>query len=628
MEVSAEKVYLLSRPDNRVMDGEVLEVQRLDLQGAEFMNIYRRIAKGAVFGLMLAVVGTGIQGQENKPPETKKAERPPAQREQREQREHTAAPREQRTAPAPQNAPPQQHRREGAPAEAQHPAVSGRPAQAPEQQPHPRQQTPVETQRTAPVQRESQPGGGAQPRRNTGDQPTAQPGRTFGTNPRQRDAEPARGPSQMGARPVAPASRIVTTRGGDVIHRDANGQVRQVRMNNGTVVYHPPNAPRRVEVVRPGGRLVVASAPGRGYVQRPVVIHNTTIIKRTYVYNGVPQARIFRPRVYNGVSLVVYTPVRYYRPAFYVYAFNPWPRPIVYGWGWRSSPWFGYYGGYFTPYPVYASPSLWLTDYLIAATLEAAYEDRMAARSMQNNYVDGGQVAPMSPEVKQAIADEVRRQIDRERAEGQNANAPGGQDTNLFGDNGPHVFVVHAAYQVNSNAGECTIGEGDVLEMNGPPQANSTWASLTVLSSRGQGCRKGSSVSVALQDLQEMQNQMQATIDRGLGDLQTKQGQGGLPMPPQGSVGTIDSPYAQEAQPDSNVASELTSVSQEADRAEQQVVSQAGDTPPTLSLGMTVADVKAIQGEPQKIVDLGSKKIYVYKDLKITFSDGKVSDIQ
>ena len=62
-------------------------MQRLDLQGAEFMKIYRKIAKGAMFGLMLAVLGTGMQGQENKPPETKKAERPPAQR---EQREHTA----------------------------------------------------------------------------------------------------------------------------------------------------------------------------------------------------------------------------------------------------------------------------------------------------------------------------------------------------------------------------------------------------------------------------------------------------------------------------------------------------------------------------------------------------------
>ena len=437
----------------------------------------------------------------------------------------------------------------------------------------------------------------------------------------------------MATRPVGPPNRTFTTRSGDVIHRDSSGQVRQVHMSNGTVVYHPPNAPRRVEVVRPGGRLVVASAPGHGYVQRPIIVNNTTIIKRTYIYNGVPQARIYRPRIFNGVTLAIYTPVRYYRPAFYVYAFNPWPRPIVFAWGWGGSPWYGYYGGYFTPYPMYASPSLWLTDYLIAATLENAYQERMAAQqaaSAGNMYASGGgQSAPMTPEVKQAIADEVRRQIDRERAAGQNGTNP--QDTNIFTDNGPHVFVASATLMVNSSVGDCTIGEGDVLQMNGAPPNNSTSADLMVLSSRGQDCRKGSMVSVALQDLQEMQNQMQATIDRGMGDLQSKQGQGGLPALPQGSAGTIDSPYAQAAQPDTNVASELTTVSQEADRAEQQAVSQVGDAsaaPPTLSLGLSIEDVKAIQGEPQKIVDLGAKKIYVYKDLKITFTDGKVSDIQ
>ena len=140
-------------------------------------------------------------------------------------------------------------------------------------------------------------------------------------------------------------------------------------------------------------------------------------------------------------------------------------------------PWYGYYGGYFTPYPVYASPSLWLTDYLIAATLEAAYEERMAdaLASAGNSYADSGQSAPMSPEVKQAIADEVRRQIDRERAEGQNRRC--------FRRTGRHLFARQraacvrgacSATSVNSNAGECSIGEGDVLQMNGAPPPNST----------------------------------------------------------------------------------------------------------------------------------------------------------
>jgi hypothetical protein len=33
-------------------------------------------------------------------------------------------------------------------------------------------------------------------------------------------------------------------------------------------------------------------------------------------------------------------------------------------------------------------------------------------------------------------------------------------------------------------------------------------------------------------------------------------------------------------------------------------------------------------GQPQKTVNLGPKQIYVYKDLKITFVNGKVADVQ
>ena len=33
-------------------------------------------------------------------------------------------------------------------------------------------------------------------------------------------------------------------------------------------------------------------------------------------------------------------------------------------------------------------------------------------------------------------------------------------------------------------------------------------------------------------------------------------------------------------------------------------------------------------GQPKNIVDLGAKKIYVYPDLKITFNNGKVADVE
>ena len=50
--------------------------------------------------------------------------------------------------------------------------------------------------------------------------------------------------------------------------------------------------------------------------------------------------------------------------------------------------------------------------------------------------------------------------------------------------------------------------------------------------------------------------------------------------------------------------------------------------PVRIALGQTVEEVTAGLGQPDKVVDLGSKKIYFYRDLKVTFLDGKVSDVQ
>ncbi len=50
--------------------------------------------------------------------------------------------------------------------------------------------------------------------------------------------------------------------------------------------------------------------------------------------------------------------------------------------------------------------------------------------------------------------------------------------------------------------------------------------------------------------------------------------------------------------------------------------------PATVKLGQTVDQVVAILGQPEKSIDLGAKQIYVYKDLKVTFVNGKVSDVQ
>jgi hypothetical protein len=50
--------------------------------------------------------------------------------------------------------------------------------------------------------------------------------------------------------------------------------------------------------------------------------------------------------------------------------------------------------------------------------------------------------------------------------------------------------------------------------------------------------------------------------------------------------------------------------------------------PTRIGLGQTTEQVLAAMGKPEKIVNLGEKQIYMYKDLKITFMSGKVSDVQ
>src|ERR1700688_4644473 len=50
--------------------------------------------------------------------------------------------------------------------------------------------------------------------------------------------------------------------------------------------------------------------------------------------------------------------------------------------------------------------------------------------------------------------------------------------------------------------------------------------------------------------------------------------------------------------------------------------------PQQIEKGQTPDQVKAAIGTPDKIINLGTKQIYVYKDIKVTFLNGKVSDVQ
>ncbi len=467
-----------------------------------------------------------------------------------------------------------------------------------------------------------------------------------------RGAAPGRGPAPAAAArdrngaPVRAGDRVVHTPNGGEIHRGPGGQVREVRVR-GMEIHHGPGGARTIVRERPGGVVVVSNRFGHGYIQRPFEYRGVTFVQRTYVIGGAPFIGVYRPFVFGGISLAVYAPRAYFVPAFYGWAYNPWAVPVAYPWGWAGNPWFGFYGVYFTPYPVYATPALWLTDYMVAATLQAAYAEQAAAAAPPALAAP----APLTPEVKQAIADEVRRQVALENAEagaGQAPPDPGSSGiARMLSDGMAHVFVVASPLDLSSTSGECGVTEGDVLQLNPGTPPNVPAANLIVLASKGQDCRKGALVTVGVADLQEMQNHMRQTVDAGLAELQKKQGQNGLPAaPPAAAQAPAPTAYAAIAPPpDPNAAMDLSQQTKDADSAEREALSQestagpasepvapqpAAAQPTTLNIaiGQSEDQVKGILGQPKNIVDLGAKKIYIYPDLKVTFNDGKVTDVQ
>jgi hypothetical protein len=61
---------------------------------------------------------------------------------------------------------------------------------------------------------------------------------------------------------------------------------------------------------------------------------------------------------------------------------------------------------------------------------------------------------------------------------------------------------------------------------------------------------------------------------------------------------------------------------------DQQAAPQQQAEPQTIEKGQTTDQVQAALGKPDKIVNLGLKQLYIYKDLKVTFVNGKVADVQ
>ncbi|HVM92615.1 MAG TPA: hypothetical protein VMT67_07380 [Terriglobales bacterium] len=360
-----------------------------------------------------------------------------------------------------------------------------------------------------------------------------------------------------------------------------------------------------------GGRTVITernnvrivNRPGGGYVQRSFVTRGGhAYYSRTFYSHGVYRTGIYRGYYWHGAHYYGYYPHYWWHPGFYGWAWRPWGVGIgwgwgVGGWGWAGSPWWGWYGGWWNPYPVYASPAFWLTDWVIAAELQSAYNsqynDAAAAADQSAPYPPPAQQGgagysdnsansqvTLSPEVKQAIAEEVKAQLEAQQQQAptqggvtdQGGPSNSGDEVPPALDPARRTFIVDNAITVTSDGQECELTGGDVItRLTDTPDGDGNVTASVSASKKGE-CGAGQKVAVSVDDLMEMHNHFEEQLNNGMKQLSEKQGTNGMPKAPDADTVSSD---LQAPEPDKDASKELSDQQQQADQAEQQAKQDA-----------------------------------------------------
>lgn len=390
----------------------------------------------------------------------------------------------------------------------------------------------------------------------------------------------------------------------------------------------------RTIVSERNGTRVVGTGRGNGYVQHSYVTRGGhSYYSRTYYEHGVYRTSVYRSYYYHGYHYYGYHPGFWFHPGFYGWGYRPWGFGVSWGigfggWGWAGAPWYGFYGGYFAPYPVYASPAFWLTDYLLAEDLQAAYAARAAANAevnadanaAANDAADAaysaGASAPaasagpvtLSPEVKEAIAEEVKAQLAEQQqqaaSEAAQASAPAsagaaapaaqpagnGNEVPPALDPARRTFIVDNTVTGVADGQECELTGGDVItRLTDTPDADNK-VTVSISASKTTDCAAGKSVRVSVDDLQEMHNHFEEQLGNGMKELSEKQGTGDMPKAPDTGMTVSDIPAPA---PDKDAAKDLTDQQATADKTEEQVKEEAAaSTPPPSTPDAKQPDVK------------------------------------
>ena len=394
-----------------------------------------------------------------------------------------------------------------------------------------------------------------------------------------------------------------------------NGQIRSIN-RNGMSINNGVHGGRTVVSVHNNVRIVNTGFHGGGYVQRAYVTRGgVSFYSRTYVSHGFVHVGVYRGYSWGGHAYYGWHPGFFFHPGFYAWGWHPWGAPLYWGvglWGWGGSPWWGFYGGWWNPYPYYAAPAYWLTDYLIAQSLQSAYAaradanaDAMAADAEASGGggggdSGGGDAGPgpaasngvmLTPEVKEAIAQEVKAQLQAQQAEAQQPTgasnsggpapaAPAPSDASAQApppalDPAQRTFVVDSNITVVANGQECGLTAGDVItRLTDTPDADQN-VNASVSATKKGDCPSGQTVAVKVDDLQEMYNHFAENVQNGMSELAKKQGTNGMPAAPDTGTAPSDVPAPQ---PDPTAAKALQDQDQQANQTEAQVKQEAASS--------------------------------------------------
>ena len=394
------------------------------------------------------------------------------------------------------------------------------------------------------------------------------------------------------AAPAGIHERTLKSGGTATIRKD--GSVRTIT-KNGMQVQRGLHGGRTVVSTHNGARVV--SVGRRGYVQRAYVVRGGhSYYSRTYYYHGEYRVGVYQGYYYGGRPYYGYYPAYYYQPVYYGWAYNPWPAPVYYGWGYGAAPWYGYYGPYYQPYPVYPAAYFWLTDYMIAASLQAAYEANAAANAMLLPLTPDPTLvasllplaaepakAALSKEVKDGLSEEVKAILAVEQADASKpkaaASAGGGAQPANSTEPPPaldpkfRLFVVSSDTSLVADGEECALSQGDVISRTTETADGDGNVNVKVVASTKTDCAIGKEGPVSTDDLQEMYNQFREQLKDGMGELAKKNGSGGLPKAPDTTTKDGDIPAPP---PDKSVEKNLTEQQTSADQAETEAKQEAG----------------------------------------------------